>query len=192
MRSLFVNKWYSYLLIVLVVAPLVAVYAYQDDLTIVFSSWSSGEPKIMVKLEIHIPTVNAESCGVTILRLPSLYRPTKTGFSEEIYRGKHRPGETIVVKQLLTAIVAKTKIEEGEYKVEYYEPVEYFVAVACMKSNETTHKYTKIHEIYPNKLTTTHRIEVELMEQQISRVSKESVGSYGTNPLTCNLEQVSP
>ncbi|MEM4697138.1 MAG: hypothetical protein QW501_02370, partial [Zestosphaera sp.] len=98
--------WRTYLLIALLVVPVVAVYAYQDDLTIVFNSWASGEPKIMIKLEIHIPPTKAEFCWVVVRRIPTMYRPTKTGFSEEVYVGNHRPGEIVVVKQLLTAIIA--------------------------------------------------------------------------------------
>ncbi|MEO3993759.1 MAG: hypothetical protein QN229_05615 [Desulfurococcaceae archaeon TW002] len=153
-------------------------------------------PKIMIKLEIHIPPVNAELCRVIVRRLPSLYRPTKTGFSEEVYSGTHRPGETITAKQLLTAIVAKTRIEGGEYKVEYYEPAEYFVVVACIRGNKTEFKYVRTHEVYPNKLITTHRVEttyrVEVsFKEQTDKISVEEE-SYETTPLPCNLERINP
>lgn len=82
----------------LVLAPVVAVYAYQDDLPVVSSSWSLGEPKTMVKLEIHIPPVDAESCVIVVRRLPTRYRPTNSGFSKEVYVGRHGPGEVVVVK----------------------------------------------------------------------------------------------
>mgnify|MGYP001772546726 CR=1 FL=1 len=185
------NKWYTYLMISLVIIPLITVYAYQDDLTVVFNSWSSGEPKIMVKLEIHLPQANTDFCGVVVRRLPSPKRPTRTGFSEEVYLGKHKPGETIVVKQLLTAIVAKARSDGGEYKVEYYEPVEYFIVVACVKGNRTVYRYGKVHEVYPNKLITTHKIEVNF-EEQNNKVSVGDLGSYETNTLSCNLYQVNP
>ncbi|MEM2847616.1 MAG: hypothetical protein QXM79_02455 [Zestosphaera sp.] len=181
--------WYTYLLIALLVVPVVAVYAYQDDLTIVFNSWASGEPKIMIKLEIHIPAIKAEFCGVVVRRIPTMYRPTKTGFSEEVYVGNHRPGEIVVVKQLLTAIIAKTKIEGGEYKIEYYEPAEYLTTIIC-KNKETTHKYSKIHEILPNKLITTHKIEVNF-EEKTSREFLGSEVSSSTTPISCNLYRIS-
>ncbi|MEM0025020.1 MAG: hypothetical protein QXV41_00405 [Zestosphaera sp.] len=182
--------WRTYLLIALLVVPVVAVYAYQDDLTIVFNSWTSGEPKIMIKLEIHIPPTKAEFCWVVVRRIPTMYRPTKTGFSEEVYVGNHRPGEIVVVKQLLTAIIAKTKIEGGEYKIEYYEPAEYLTTIIC-KNKETTHKYSKIHEILPNKLITTHKIEVNF-EESVNEVSRESVSNYESSPLSCTLTPVNP
>ncbi|MEM1665498.1 MAG: hypothetical protein QW417_03250 [Zestosphaera sp.] len=181
--------WRTYLLIALLVVPVVAVYAYQDDLTIVFNSWASGEPKIMIKLEIHIPAIKAEFCGVVVRRIPTMYRPTKTGFSEEVYVGNHRPGEIVVVKQLLTAIIAKTKIEGGEYKIEYYEPAEYLTTIIC-KNKETTHKYSKIHEILPNKLITTHKIEVNF-EEKTSREFLGSEVSSSTTPISCNLYRIS-
>ncbi|MEM1696657.1 MAG: hypothetical protein QXQ90_08705 [Desulfurococcaceae archaeon] len=79
----------------------------------------------MVKLEIHIPPAQAELCTVHARRLP-----TKTGFTEVVCRGLHRPDDAVVVRELCTAIVSETRIKE-EYKIEYYEPVEYFVVVSC-------------------------------------------------------------
>ncbi|MEM4819556.1 MAG: hypothetical protein QXQ91_04535, partial [Nanopusillaceae archaeon] len=73
------KTWFAFLLIASLVAPLATVYVFQDDLTVVFDSWLSGEPKIMVKLEVRIPPAQAELCTVHVRRLPTQYRPTKTG-----------------------------------------------------------------------------------------------------------------
>ncbi len=165
------REWCTYLLIALLVVPLTIIYVYQDDLT-VFSSWAFGAPRIMVKLEIRIPPVGVGFCGVVVRRLPTPYRPTKAGLSEEVYTGLHRPGDTVVVKELHAAIVAKAGIEKGEYKVEYYEPVEYIVLVLC-KSKEKVYRYGRVHEVFPNRLVTTYTIEVKF-DEEVSPGSRSS------------------
>lgn len=188
-----VKTWSAYLLVAFLVAPLAATYVFQDDLTVVFNSWLSGEPKIMVKLEVRIPPAQAELCTVHVRRLPTLVRPTKTGFSEEVYTGVHRPGDTVVVKELHAAIVAKTRIEKGEYKVEYYEPVEYIVLVLC-RSKEGVLRYGRIHEVFPRSLVSTHVVEVKLeREDEEYSLSHEFNGGGGYSPpISCNFYPVSP
>ncbi|MEM1668763.1 MAG: hypothetical protein QXM53_08915 [Thermofilaceae archaeon] len=187
------KTWFAFLLIASLVAPLATVYVFQDDLTVVFNSWLSGEPKIMVKLEIRIPPAQAELCTVHVRRLPTQYRPTKTGFSEEVYTGVHRPGDTVVVKELQAAIVAKARIERGEYKVEYYEPVEYFVAVLC-KSAEGVLRYGRIHEVFPRSLVSTHVVEVKLEreDEEYSLSHEFNRGGGYSPPISCNFYPVSP
>ncbi|MEM1633638.1 MAG: hypothetical protein QXE68_05420 [Sulfolobales archaeon] len=186
---------FAYLLIASLVTPLAIVYIYQDDLAVVFNSWLSGEPKIMVKLEIHIPPVQAELCTVHVRKLPTPYRPTETGFSEQVYAGLHRPGDTVVVKELHAAIVAKARIEKGEYKVEYYEPVEYLIVVLCKKGG-TALRYGRIHEVYPISLVTTHVVEVKFEEKPGERYPSyytiDGGGGSSTNPLLCNFYSVTP
>ncbi|MEM1803551.1 MAG: hypothetical protein QXR80_03525 [Desulfurococcaceae archaeon] len=134
-------------MIVLLVISLVVMHVFLDSV-VVFNNRLSGEPKIMVKLEIHIPPAQAELCTVHARRLPTLYRPTKTGFTEEVCRGLHRPDDAVVVRELHTAIVSETRIKEG-YKVEYYEPVEYFVVVFCRSKEgcSGTGGYTRFTQV---------------------------------------------
>jgi hypothetical protein len=191
-----VKSWFAFLLIAFLVAPLATVYVFQDDLAVVFNSWLSGEPKIMVKLEIRIPPAEAEFCSVHIRRLPTLIRPTKTGFTEEVYRGLHRPGDTVVVKELHAAIVAKARIERGEYKVEYYEPVEYFVAVLCKGKNGVL-RYGRIHEVFPRSLVSTHVVEVKL-ERESEKYSLSHAmeggdgGGSSSTSIPCEFHPVTP
>ncbi|MEM1633854.1 MAG: hypothetical protein QXE68_06515 [Sulfolobales archaeon] len=149
----------------------------------------------MVKLEIHIPPVRVELCTVHVRKPPTPYRPTETGFSEQVYAGLHRPGDTVVVKELHAAIVAKARIEKGEYKVEYYEPVEYLIIMFCKKGG-TALRYGRIHEVYPISLVTTHVVEVKFEEKPGERYPSyytiDGGGSSSTNPFLCNFYSVTP
>ncbi|MDW8010155.1 MAG: hypothetical protein RMH84_00960 [Sulfolobales archaeon] len=173
---------------------LYAFYSYSDDLLAVFSSWLSGEPTIMVKLEIPVPRVDADSCAVAVRRLPTTLRPTATWYSEEVYNSMRKPGDVVVVRQILPAIVAKyrTDPEPGGYKVDYYEPVTNFVAVVCAKNGELRYSYGRVHEVFPRELVTTYRVEVELEErgptQPLAASPEAGAGSpQNYSGLRCNI-----
>ncbi len=118
----------------------------------------------MVRLEIRIPPVRAERCAVTVVR----FKPTRAYHSEVAYAGEAVPGQTVVVKELHSAVVAKKSFDPrtGEYGVEYYEPVEYAVIVDCSERGRTPYVYARIHQVFPRSLVWTHRIEVSFSEEE--------------------------
>lgn len=63
---------------------------YQDEPT-VLGSWAVGSPKLVIRLEVPVPVVDAERCAVAVLRLA----PRRAA----VYVGKDGPGETVVVRE---------------------------------------------------------------------------------------------
>ncbi len=182
----------------------VGVVLFQDDLSVVFSSWADGKPKMMVKLEIPVPGVGADFCYVAVMRFPGRLRPTKANELEMVHSGRHGPGETVVVRELHRAIVAEESYDPrtGEYGVEYYEPVEYLAMVLCVGGGGTEYKYGRVHQVFPRSLVWTHRVEVELVEEKSGRKAESpSAGHVAlvssadgvtsiTAPVSCDLGSV--
>ncbi|MCX8184793.1 MAG: hypothetical protein RMI56_00750 [Sulfolobales archaeon] len=184
----------TFVAVVLAGGGLYVFYSYSDDLLTVFSSWLSGEPTVMVKLEIPVSRVDADSCAVAVRRLPTMLRPTATWHSEEVYNSMRKPGDIAVARQILPAVVARygTNSEPGRYRVDYYEPVTYFVAVVCAKNGELQYSYGRVHRVFPRELVTTYRVEVELKERgptQPLAVSPEAGAGSPQNysGLRCNV-----
>ncbi len=140
------------ILILVFLAPLIATSYDETRLTI--NSWLGNKPKILVKLDIHIPKNAKGKCYVLVRRFPSMYNPTRDGYTEKVYAGIHKPGDVVEVKKTLNAYISKYNIDEktGALKIGYYEPQEFFVALLCKDGNTTTFKWNKIVEVYPNKI----------------------------------------
>jgi len=140
------------ILIVVFLAPLIATSYDEARLTI--NSWLGNKPKILVKLDIHIPKDAKGKCFVLVRRFPSMYNPTRDGYTEKVYAGIHKPGDVVEVKKTLNAYISKYNIDEktGALKIGYYEPQEFFVALLCKDGNTTTFKWNKIVEVYPDKI----------------------------------------
>jgi hypothetical protein len=182
------------------VTPLVINYREAEAL---FSSWLGNEPKMLVKLSIWLPNVNADNCFVMVRRFPTPFNPTKNGLTELVYQGIHRPGTIIEVKNMLFAYVAKYRTDEstGKYLVDYYEPQEYFIAIACAKGGKTVFKWGRIVEVYPRSIIHTETIRVSEKENQTNQISsvkqvasiddaREIDGGSGANILKCNIQIV--
>ena len=67
------------------VIPLTAltVVAFGKELQVIVSYWLQGRPRMLVRLDIELPSVDAERCLVLVRRLPTPYNPTKDGWPEE-------------------------------------------------------------------------------------------------------------
>lgn len=173
----------SYVPLILIITALTSgvLTYYQDDLYTVFMSWTSGEPKIMVKLELSIPYISQiDKCAVVVRRLPSLGRPTVDDYSEEVYKGLHSAGDVIVIKQLHYAIVAKYRVDPrtGEIKVDYYVPVEYLVLVRCADVHGNIYEYARIHQVFPRHLVTRYAVDVELKPKVRLSLEHDSEAYY--------------
>ncbi len=143
-------------------AGVFVVLLFQDYLVVALSSWISGEPKMMVKLEIYVPRVDAEYCAVVVIGFGS------PSHSDVVYAGEVSPGRMVVARELRPAVVAKWSYdpETGERRVEYYEPVEYLVVVNCPREDGTAYQYGRIHQVFPRALVWTHWVEVSFSESE--------------------------
>ena len=163
-----------------------------DEIKLTISNWLGNKPKILVKLDIHIPKDAKGKCFVLVRRFPSMYNPTRDGYTEKVYAGVHRPGTVVEVKKVLNAHIVKS-IEHidhaGETKTyRYYEPQEFFVALLCKDGNTTTFKWSKVVEVYPNKIIYRKDIYPNLSTGNQTIVKAE----YKRNPntLTTTTQQI--
>jgi hypothetical protein len=158
-----------------------AVVAFNDELSVVISSWLEGRPRMLVKLEVALPKVDADYCGVLVLRFPTPYNPTKNGRVEVVYKGLHRPGEVAVAKNMLFAVVVKHELDEktGEYRVGYYEPQEYPVFVHCVKNGRMVFEWRRTIEVFPNSIIYTKRVVVSEKGSTLAGFASPQNGSPG-------------
>jgi hypothetical protein len=189
---------------VLILVTIGVMSAYSAEISTLLSSWIEGNPRMLVKLEIRLPQVNADRCAVSVKRFPTMYNPTKDGYVELVYIGLHPPGSTVEVKNTLFAYVARYKTDPrtNELAIDYYEPQEYLVFVNCVRGNGTAFKWVRIVEVFPRNIIHTESVEVEgyyagASEATYSRII-ESAGSAQninessstpseSNPFSCNL-----
>ncbi len=159
------------------------------SLSAVLVGWAEGKPKNVVRLEIGIPKVEADYCRVVVERLPGRSWLALSGRPERVYLGGHVPGDTVMVSDLLHAKAAKTVIDSrtGERVVEYYEPVEYMVAVLCVGRGGTRYKYGRIHEVVPKALVWTYRVDVDFVAE---RPSEEVEPASTAISITCDLDEI--
>ncbi len=147
------HKLNRYLLILLIIIPTITLAASNDSVQVVINSWLSNKPKMLLKLNIHLPQ-EGDQCFVLVRRFPTMYNPTPNGATEKIYAGVHNPGDTIVVSKLLNAYIASEEFDPttSELKVAYYEPQEFFVAIACKENDRIVYKWSEIIEVRPTSI----------------------------------------
>jgi len=138
--------------------------AFSEELQVIVSYWLQGRPRMLVRLDIELPRVDAERCFVLVRRFPTPYNPTKDGWPEDIYFGTHPPGTTVTVKRVLFAHVSKYEVDPrtGEYRVGYYEPQEFLVAVSCLgNGGGTVFKWGRVVEVFPRGIIHVERVGLE-------------------------------
>lgn len=178
--------------VLVLISAVVMVTALNDELSIIINSWLEGKPKMLVKLKISLPHIEADYCGVLVVRFPTPYNPTKTGYTEVLYKSLHRPGDTIIISNSLFATVTKYELDPktNEYRVGYYEPQEYAVLVVCNKNEERVFKWVKMIEVFPRSILHVENIVVSSEENLLSKVgyseNAETV-NIGETPFTCNI-----
>ena len=181
-------KFLTLIITVLVlISAVTMVVAFNDDLSIVINSWIEGKPRMLIKLKISLPHVEADYCGLIVLRFPTTYNPTKTGYAEMLYKGLHSPGDTVIVSNFLFAMVTKYELDSrtSEYRVSYYEPQEYAVLVVCDKNEERIFKWVKIIEVFPRSILHTEDIIASSEESLVPKTS------YSENVETISVEETS-
>jgi hypothetical protein len=185
------------MVLLIVIASATTPLATIPETQILFNSWLGNEPKMLIKLSIGLPNVNADLCFVIVRRFPTPYNPTKDGLTELIYQGIHEPGTTIEVKNMLFAYVARYKYDEetGKSLVDYYEPQEYVIMVVCGKDDNTVFKWGRIVEVYPKSIIHTETIEIGEKENQFNTLEQATTQNYweansgaSNNPFTCNVQ----
>jgi len=169
---------------------LLVIGTYDDNIKSVTNSWMGNKPKNLVKLYIHIPNDAKGKCFVLVRRFPTMYNPTKDGYTEKVYAGVHYPGDTVKVEKMLNTYIAKMKIDEktGETRIDYYEPQEFFVAIICKSGNITTYKWNKIVEVYPN--TAIYKIDIYPDTQtplSTSYIDKSNNPPISPQQVQCNV-----
>ena len=183
--------------------PLAAltVVAFSYEIQVVVSSWLEGRPRMLVKLEIRLPQVDADSCAVMVRRFPTMYNPTKDGYTELIYRGLHPPGAIVKVKNILFAYVAKYRLDPrtNEYVIGYYEPQEYAIFVNCAMGDVEVFKWARIVEVFSRSIIHTERVEVGGSRYELGPSSSSTTplpsegdrdgggGDGGSNPFSCSI-----
>lgn len=154
---------------------------------VLFTSWMTNQPAMLIKLLIRLPDVSADLCFVMVRRFPAPYNPTRGGLTELIYQGVITPGVTIEVNNVLFAYIAKYRYDEmwGKLLVDYYEPQEYVVMVTCMRGGNAVLKWGKVVEVYPRSIAHIETIVVGAGGVEAS----ESVGGQlnASSTLTCNI-----
>ncbi|MCC6047289.1 MAG: hypothetical protein LM571_03775 [Desulfurococcaceae archaeon] len=170
------------------VIPLTAltVVAFGEELQVIVSYWLQGRPRMLVRLDIELPSVDAERCLVLVRRFPTPYNPTKDGWPEDIYFDTHTPGTTVAVKRILFAHVAKYEVDPrtGEYRVGYYEPQEFLVAVGCVGSGgETVFRWSRVVEVFPRSIIHVERVKLETTGDNRS----EGGGGGSGDHFTCSV-----
>jgi len=183
--------------------PLAAltVAAFSDEVQVVLSSWLQGRPRVLVRLDIELPNVDAERCLVLVRRFPTMYNPTKDGYTELIYRGLHPPGAAVEVKNTLFAYVAKYRLDPrtNEYVIDYYEPQEYAIFVNCVRGDAAVFKWARIVEVFPRSIVHTERVEVRGSRYELGPSSSSTTplpsegdrddggGDGGGNSFSCSI-----
>ncbi len=177
----------SLIVITLLVSSIVVALSNSDEISILFSSWFEGRPRMLVKLEILLPQVDADNCVVLVKRFPTMYNPTGAGF---LYVGSHPPGTIVEVKNTLFAYVARYKQDPrtNELVIDYYEPQEYTVFVGCVRDNIMIFKWVKIVEVFPRSIIHTERVRVEESSGESGPSLSEIPLQYSVNnPFSCNI-----
>jgi hypothetical protein len=192
------TKFIAIVLLVTTIAGIVVPLTTTPELQVLVNSWLSNEPKMLIKLLIELPVVSADSCLVIVRRFPTSYNPTRDGLTEEVYLGLHRPGTTVEVKNTLFAYVASYKLDEktGKYLINYYEPQEYYIAIACVENNKTVFKWSRIVEVYPRSIIHTETIKVSEKENKLNMLEhvaaqgvEEVSSGVSSNPFVCDIQQ---
>ncbi|BEP16741.1 hypothetical protein PYJP_00930 [Pyrofollis japonicus] len=174
-----------------------------DEAQVIINNWLKGKPKMLVKLEIDLPSINADKCIVHVRRFPSIYNPTKDGYTEPIYTGTHKPGSRVIVSKILNAYVTKYTLDKktNELRVGYYEPQEFLVLVNCLKNGKQVYKWGKIVEVYPKSIIYTKKIAVQanqlLMNQRQSHKFNKTthiraISRGGLNPSITDSASTDP
>ena len=106
------KKTHIIILFFLLVTPILAETSNYDEAKLTINSWLGGKPKVLVKLDMHLPETVKGKCYVLVRRFPTMYNPTKDGYTEKVYAGVHKPGAVIEVKKTLNVYVSEIKIDE--------------------------------------------------------------------------------
>lgn len=187
------KKIHIIILLLLLLTPILAVASNYDEAKLTINSWLGKKPKVLVKLDIHLPRDAKGKCYTLVRRFPTMYNPTKDGYTEKVYAGVHNPGDIVEVKKILNAYISKIKINEktGETEIAYYEPQEFFVAVLCKSGDEITFKWNKIIEVYPNSIIYKKDIypekEASILTNHISSKSNDRLLS--SQQIECSIQQ---
>ena len=178
------------LALVIPLATLTTV-AFSEELQVILSYWLQGRPRMLVRLDIEIPSVDAERCSVLVRRFPAPYNPTKDGWPEDIYFDTHPPGTTVAVKRVLFAHVSKYEVDPrtGEYKVGYYEPQEFLVVVSCLgNGGGTVFKWGRVVEVFPRSIIHLERVRLETATGSRDEGSGGGSGDYFTCSIVMEYE----
>ena len=179
-------------IIVAFMTPIVAVSI--NETKVVVTNLVRYKPKVLIKLDIHIPREGKGKCFVLVRRFSSMLNPTYDGYTEKVYVGVHRPGTVVEVEKVLNAYVVKSfeyiSYGGGTKTYHYYEPQEFFVALLCKNGNTTTLKWGKVVEVYPNKII--YRKDIYPSKQSPKQTNERDnviTPSSSSNQLHCTFTQ---
>lgn len=178
----------AYLFLVLIIAipaVLATTYLVYDEIQLLIEHWASGTPKMLIKLYVEVPPLQADFCAVSVERFLSNNNPTRNGYPEEIHYVEVSPGTTIMVRNILKAVPMKFSREDPS-RVEYYEPQRYFVFVACVKNGRTVFSGSRVVEVFPKSIISEVRVNMEEKKAYVLPHDFNGEGGwYYQNP--CNI-----
>ncbi len=173
---------------------------YRDELTVVFESWRSGRPVVLVKLNVIVPKIDADECFVAIHRFPTMYAPTGDR-TERLFAEVVTPGTTVSVSKFIPGIPVKTHLDEktNQYVIDYYEPQEFIIITHCVKGNTTVFKFSRIVEVYPRNIVHREDVDVGKLAEELRKGQSTSIhtsnvdvrddgSSAGSPQFSCNIE----
>ncbi len=163
-----------------VLVHMVITYSQVDEeIEASLRKWISGEPVVIISLEIQSPRIDADKCFIAVHRFPTMYNPTENGTTERLYAGIVKPGDSVRAKFDISGIPVKYSMDpaSGRYKVEYYEPQELFILTHCVKDDRTVFKVGRVVEVYPESIVHTEVIDIERLALEMSYYTEPSVCS---------------
>ncbi len=187
---MFRNSSFIVAVTILILVTGVVALTNGDEISVLFGSWLGEKPRMLVRLEIRLPQVDADRCAVIVKRFPTMYNPTENGYTELLYKGVHSPGTIVEVKNTLFAYVARYRLDPrtNELVIDYYEPQEYAVFVNCVRGNATIFKWVKVVEVFPRSMIHTERVEVGGSYDKLGlSLSDISLSPSESNPFSCNI-----
>lgn len=147
-----------------------AIPVYYNDLLQVFESWRSGEPKVLIVLDIRVPQIDADKCVLAVMRYPSMFLPNNDTL-ENLFMGTVSPGSIVTVRKFIPAIPVKMRYDEAKksYVVDYYDPQEFIVTAICVKGNTTVFKFGRNIEICPRNVVHREVVDIAALAEKYEK-----------------------
>ncbi len=179
---------------ILLLIPFIGIYVKGlDETTVIMNDYLLGKEYGLIKITVKTPNVKADWCTVSIRKFHTGINNSLsiTGF------GKTRPGGSIVISDSIkNAIPVAYKMNEknGDLKIVYRKPQEYFVTVKCYKKLDERRVslvgyYARTIEVFPRK--PIWKVFLDVKDVNLTKVGDKNIDrlSNGGSPFAqCNFD----